>query len=190
MEVLYFNEIHFYTTIWKALQQFQDGFSGLQFNKIAKLYSACSIPGKETLVMENLKYSDYRLFPRDGTFDDVHVKLLMKSYGQFHGTSAAYREHHPEEYKKLTFVLRDTMKCITLGNEHVCQYMRAAMKRLQSIVDDEKIKEKLNVYAEKAAEIAVNSVKYEGKNPVVSHGDCWSNNLMFKFDVSILLLLF
>lgn len=185
MEVLYFNEIHFYKTIWKELRNFQNGFPGIHFNKIAKFYCCSVDPGKEKLVMENLQYSGYKMFPRDGTFDDIHVKLLMKSYGQFHGISAAYREHHPKEYKKLTCDLKNALECITLGNKQVCDFIMSSIKRLQSLVEDEKIKAKLRVYTERAPQMALDAIKYEGKNPVVNHGDCWSNNLMFKFDVSI-----
>lgn len=186
MEILFFNEIHFYNNIWKELQSFQNGFPGLQFNKIAKFYCSSSAPGQEKLVMENLKYSDFNMFPRDGTFDDIHVKLLMKCYGQFHGISAAYREHHPEDYKKLTCVLKNSLEFMTLHNEQIYEFVLSSMKRLQSLVDDDKIKAKLKVYTERGPEISVNATKYEGKNPVVNHGDCWSNNLMFKFDVSII----
>lgn len=186
MESTYFNEIHFYKTIWPELVKLQESIPGFKcFNKIPKCYAISSEPGKEKLVMENLKSIGCEMIPRDGTFDHHFTTLLMKTYGQFHGISAAYRELNPEEYKKLTDPLKKSTESV-LTMEIFKNYISGCMNHWHSLVEDEKIKKKLFPYKKSGLERAIEAINYRGKNPVINHGDCWSNNIMFKINVSIL----
>lgn len=179
----YFNEIHFYDNIVKQYEKFANSFpNAKKFDKVPKAYAVRAEEGKEKIVMENLKELGFQMLPRNGNFNDEHMKLLMEVYGEFHGVSAAFREHNPEGFQKLTGVFKNsTENALELARP----YIPMMMKNLIELVEDESIKQKLKIYTEKGAELAINSLQYNGKNPVVNQGDCWSNNVMLKYDVSI-----
>lgn len=185
METTYFNEIHFYKTVWPTYDNFQRSFPGITyFNKIATCYGSNLTPGREKLILENLKHSGFQMFPRDGAFQDAHLKLLLNAYGRFHGISAAFRELHPEETKKLTEVLTNSSELVLKMNV-VSMYIVHCLKSMEKMIENENIKGKLEVFRQNAIQLASDSIHYGGRNPVFNHGDCWSNNILFKFDVSI-----
>lgn len=182
----YFNEIYFYKYIWPTFEKFQESFTSVkQFDKIPKCYAVKSESNKQVILLENLKYTGFDMFKRDEAFSDIHIKLLLKLYGQFHGTSAAFREHSQEEFQKLSNELKDSLKCFFNMNAMKI-FLHLFLTQTNLLLEDEKIKEKLKIYIEKNSQIACDALEYDGKNPVILHGDCWSNNFLFKFDVSII----
>lgn len=187
MENTFFNEIHFYQNIWKAFDKFQRRFPQMKpFDKIPKFYYASGDCHIQKLVMENLKYSGYRTFPRGEAFSDDQLAYILTEYGRFHGLSTAFRKHNPEEYKLLVDPLKDSTTNV-VEMRVMKGYVLICMNRLISMVKNEAIKQKLGKYGTEAIQIVLNSLKYKGKNPVLNHGDCWSNNIMVKYEVSFYL---
>lgn len=182
----YFNEIYFYENIWTALEKFQRSFTGVTiFDKIPKCYAVQSDVSKHFLVLENLKNKGFEMFKRDAAFEDSYIKFLLKLYGVFHGISAAFREYIPKQFKELTSKLTNSTECFfNLNSIKILMYVFITQTSL--FITDEKIKEKVQDYVKNGPQIAIDALKYRGRNPVMLHGDCWSNNYMFKFDVSIL----
>lgn len=190
---LYFNEIIFYEKIWKQLDKFQKSFQNVkQFNRIPKCYASSSeVKSQEKLVLENLKCLQYEMYPRPKSFDDNHMKLLVETYGHYHGLSAAYRELNPEEFMKLSRLLKDSTSSLFQFDIFRILVQMCMMRNYNTFVD-ETIRKKLKKYIDHLSDIVNDSLKYDGKNPVINHGDCWSNNMLFLNDVSIrdLLLIF
>lgn len=185
MDITFSNETHFYQNIWTTLDAFQREYPQVKpFDKLPKVHSALNESGKRKLVIENLKHLGFGMFPRDWAYDDVQTKFLMESYGRFHATSTAFREKHPEDYNKLVSELRDAGKAIT-KLEIMRDYMVSCMKQTRDMMDNEEIRARLNKLCENGLNIARDSKKYFGRNPVIIHGDCWSNNIMVKNDVGI-----
>lgn len=182
---IYFNEIYFYQNIIKDYQKFQTRFPHSKlFNKIPKCLAVQTEEGKQKILMENLRTLGFKTLPRSGNFDDDHTKLIMEVYGQFHGLSAAFREHNPKKFILLTSNVKSASAPIvkTLLSDQINNIMTMIMQTMEN----EDIKAKLKIFTEKGGELAVDSLNYNGKNPVVHHGDCWSNNIMFKYDVSMI----
>lgn len=190
LECLFFNEIHFYKIIWIEIETFQNTcLGGLQCHNVPKFYGCFSEAGKELFVMENLKKQGFEMFPRADVFEDKITKLLMISYGKFHGVSAAFRVHHSEKYKSLTKDLRELNE-ILINSEVLISYIKHTVTKIMDLIENEDIRNQLEKYARNTGEILIQSSEYNGTNQVVKHGDCWSNNMMFKFDVSIIFVLF
>lgn len=128
MASTFLNEIHFYKTLWPVYDNFQKGFAGIvPFDKFPKFYGSRLTPGKEKLIMENLKYSGFEMIHRDGTFQDTYLKLLLNSYGQFHGISA-FRELHTEKSKKLTNEWTNSSELV-LKMDVISMYIRYCLKK-------------------------------------------------------------
>lgn len=184
MQNVYFHEIHFYENIWKNLTAFQKQNSK-SFSLVPKFYAAShQIPGEEIIILEDLTPSGFRVLPRHAIFDDDHLKLALKAYGELHGISAAYRAHYPEEYHKLTNRMEDALYSI-FKTEFFQDCLNLFLNQTMNMMENGDIKTKLIKYVDNYLDILKNSIKYEGKNPVLLHGDCWSSNMMFKYDVSM-----
>lgn len=184
MTKTFFNEIYFYKTIWPMLDEFQKSFPSFQpLDKIPKFYGSSSTLGAEKLVLENLKSLGFEMFPRNASFNDSHMKLLLTSYGKFHGLSTAFRIFHSEETRKIRDELGNPVEDV-LNTDIMSKYTLYCLKEVENMVENEDIKKKLKRYTERGMDIALECLKYTGKNPVLKHGDCWSNNMLFKFDVS------
>lgn len=187
MENTFFNEMYFYQNIWQTLDKFQREYPKVvAFDRIPKVYAYINEPSKRKLAIENLKHSGFDMFPRDWAYDDVQAKFLMESYARFHATSAAFREKHPEEFKKLVSELRNSGESV-MKLKMMRDFSLGCMRKFRDMIENEEIRAKLNILCEDGIRISNEALKYSGRNPVVIHGDCWTNNIMVKFDVSFIL---
>lgn len=181
------NEVYFYTKIWHRLDKFQEQIPlRYQFHKIPKCLASVSDDNSEYLVLENLKFQQFETHNKKVPLNREHFELILKEYGRFHGLSFAYKALHPEEYANLAKELVDLYldaverKYFLSGMKYV--YERCA-ESLQPGVDDAVI-EKFRPYLQNYKELFLESVEGQTKYTVITHGDCWSNNMMFKYGVS------
>lgn len=179
MHGTFFNEIYFYGSIWKTYEEFTKNFSEVKVLQIVpKCYAISSVSGKEKILLENLKFLGFKMYPRVKTFDKMHVEFLLKMYGQFHGTSAAFRERYPEKYAIISNSLHNSVDLVVNLN-FFKKFSVAFMKQTEAMIENEKVKKMMKKYTEKPWEIFREASKYRGKNSVINHLDSWSNNMMF-----------
>lgn len=141
------------------------------FDKLSNFFAANGDFGQQKLVMENLKFSGFQMLPRADTFNDSHIDLLLKTFEKFHGISAAHREHNPIEYKAFMDLLKNCTATL-LEMNIMAKYILYCIRELTSSINDLQIKDSLKKYCENGIQIAKDSLKYNGKNPVFCHRDC------------------
>lgn len=115
-----------------------------------------------------------------------HVNLVMQSLAKFHAISFALKDQHPERFEELTSVL----KVPVISRESTSQ--RELLKKQSSVlinaVSDDKDADLLaavrKLFEREAADIAIDCLDLEKIGPasVISHGDAWQNNFMFRYD--------
>lgn len=105
------------------------------------------MPGKEKLIMENLKYSGFEMIHRDDSFEDTHLKLLLNSYG--HGISSVSRELHPEKSKKLT-----NSSELILKMDVVIMYICYCLNK-ESMIENEQIMKKLKILNKHSIQLVI-----------------------------------
>ncbi|KAG5896182.1 hypothetical protein JTB14_016957 [Gonioctena quinquepunctata] len=180
MEKMFLNECLFYKTIWPTLVE---GSSEV-FDKIPKCYSMDITTNKEKLVLENLKFKNFEVLQKKNFFDKNHVELIFSEYGKFHGLSFAYKTKFPQNFQEISSGLWnfwhhvEDMKVMT-------ESMEITVKQCAKFLtteDDTEMVDKFKVYEDQVLDIFLESVKYEGDHSVILHGDCWSNNIMFRYD--------
>lgn len=182
-------EIYFYQTLLPQLLDFQKKFApSLQDLTITPKCLATNLhTGVKRIVLENLKYRNFELMDRRKSFDKDHLELLMKSYAKLHALSFAMKEKCSGDYSELIKPFgKQTEQFKTFVVSLVNSMLNNIIKFHSADFDDPLI-DKLNEYVTNLDKIFLECNKYEGEHSVVIHGDCWSNNMMFRYNVSLII---
>lgn len=181
---IFLNEIYLYDTVLTSFVKFQKE-NGLEniFESYPKLYGKCNEEIEECLVLENLIRNGYRHWNRKVPMNSAHISLVMKEYGKFHAASFAMKKKNSDLFKNLCEGLRLEDKA--QEEKGLEEFIRASSLRLEKAI-------KGNSVLERAFKrVMTDNKKYffeEITGPeeqlVITHGDCWCNNMLFKYEVS------
>ncbi|KAJ8942639.1 hypothetical protein NQ318_013352 [Aromia moschata] len=179
---VFLREIYVYKTVFPALEEFQrsrgllEGFSGH-----AKLYGTVTEEPNECLVLENLKEAGYRLWNRKIPMDPDHVRMVLEEYGRLHAVSFAMKEKEPERYEEMTdgmanvFTDMDPIEATAVMKGCMANGFNAIEGHPEAV----EAFERFNGVVEK---FLMEELKEPEEKSVLVHGDCWCNNLLFKYE--------
>ncbi|KAJ8942640.1 hypothetical protein NQ318_013353 [Aromia moschata] len=180
-------EITIYETVFPAFDEFlkengcPEGFSGHP-----KVYGTCNEENEEFLLLENLKEIGYDLWERTTPMDWDHVALVLKEYGKFHAISLAMKEKNPEIYDKLTKDLTNVFARDGQDQDEMKEIIeREARKALSNGIKAVKGNRKAEEAMEKFSDTIFQffqELQMPENHLVLLHGDCWCNNLLFKYE--------
>lgn len=181
---IFLREIYMYETIFPAFENFQlenSQYSG--FKSYPKFFGKLDETGKEVLVLENLVDSGYKLWNKKIPMDSNHVTAVVREYGKFHAVSFAMRTKNPQLFQELV------SKHVSVPLKTKDIENRASLVRNVAIMVPKAIEG--NIILERALEKFIKegkdffvSLGEETETMVVRHGDCWCNNILFKYEVS------
>ncbi|KAK9886629.1 hypothetical protein WA026_017552, partial [Henosepilachna vigintioctopunctata] len=182
----YGNEIHFYENILPTLEELQKTL-GLPepFSSVPKCYICCGEKNKEFLIMEDLKASNFEMFNSKSTMDFDHMKIIFQNYAKFHSLAFALKVKDKEKYSKLTRRLYSMymgfIDCNFGSKLPECfQFIQMCLNQRG---EENRI---VNKYATGVDEVLRDILlKQNELHSCILHGDCWSNNFMFKYRVRI-----
>ncbi|XP_012283215.1 uncharacterized protein LOC105701225 isoform X2 [Orussus abietinus] len=189
-EVLFRNEVAFYTHVWPALDKLQVGGKSV-FKGVAKIY----IARDNLIAMEDLRERGFQMVDRRKGLELDNLKLVLKALAGFHALSLTLRELRPEEFEGLSKKGGDGVEetLFRMENEDwYRQYYRVAANNAIAMVSGElavrmesnkeeviqKLKDFLNenTFFRTMSELAA----AQGPLTVFCHGDCWTNNILFR----------
>ncbi|GLV42269.1 uncharacterized protein CBL_03006 [Carabus blaptoides fortunei] len=147
----------------------------------------------QTLVMEDMSLQGYRLSERQTVFDLDKLQCMLKSLAMFHAAGFAYERTKSKELNKL-FCLGEEYHDV-LDEIYFTQYLGmkgnqldwwktsfdTIGKLIEELPKDEEYKKEFKELLKNSTvgKIFVTETKYP---KTITHGDLWSNNMMFKFD--------
>lgn len=176
-------ELIVYEKVLPLLETFQDDhLVKNKFNFAPKLYGFCGELNDEFLLLENLREKGFELFDRKKEMGAEHVDMVLKTYGKFHGLSLALKHLKPEVFKDL----KKHLVPVFGGDETMEGFLVERLKGMgfRAVGDDEKAIRGLNAFFPKIQKVASEGLFSDNENSVILHGDCWCNNLMFKYQDS------
>lgn len=155
-----------------------------------KFYAECYFSEEKTiqetiLILEDLRQSGFTLGDRFRGLDFDHTTLVLKSLAKLHASSLIYIDNDPDPislydiyvwthesedlcnsiFKKGVGVIAEAIK--TWENEPRKDVYYRKMKALEEVV----VEKLINIFA-----------RDDTKLNVICHGDCWCNNMMFRYD--------
>ncbi|KAF2901787.1 hypothetical protein ILUMI_04403 [Ignelater luminosus] len=182
---LFDREIYMYNTVIPTFQKFEKQRNVCPFSSSAKCYQACMLEKSEALILQNLKEDGYSVWERRLPMEHDHVSLVMREYGRFHAISFAMKDQEQEQFEKLTASMDDVFTMFLEKADSIKLYQKQCRKALDSL---DLIADK-NAYAtfktfidEGLHKFMSNLPELVDKYSVVLHGDCWTNNMMFKYE--------
>lgn len=183
--IVFDREVHAYNRVLPYFIEFQreKGLSVDEgFNAYAKCYAADNKEFQEILIMEDLRTRGYVLLPKDQPCVVDNSRLVFEQLAKFHAISFALKDQRPDYYKRELRPLRDIfMEFFRNGNSK--QLFLSSYQRALEVLDDPK---QLAIVQEMHDNLIESFEKCIGDGvaepyDAVSHGDCWNNNMLFKF---------
>lgn len=188
----FLRESEFYDTVYPMFKKFQES-KGIDvakdgFYQIPVCYKSLTEDCLEGLFMEDLKVTGFEMFDRfkDATVD--HVNQVMRVLGKLHAISLAMKDQTQlvEPYKGMQdiFLQRDDA-----SKENIKVWFEMLKKQAiesLNLCESEDLKSKANAVLEgDFFEILLSCIDGVAAEPytVISHGDCWNNNVMFRYEV-------
>ncbi|XP_072386439.1 uncharacterized protein [Diabrotica undecimpunctata] len=187
MSICFKNEVHFYTKVIPALKEFQKFYPKVEiFDNIPKCFATSSKEGKEKLVMENLKLNDYKIHPKKIPLNSKMYETIFKTYGKFHGISYAFKHYHPEQFTELGKGYYQTIKMLFDQGLMQSAIVNCCNKIKEFLEEEDEIKilDNFKKYCDNGPQMFLDALEYKSPYSVLAHGDCWSNNMMFKYNKS------
>ncbi|XP_018568332.1 uncharacterized protein LOC108908700 [Anoplophora glabripennis] len=179
----YLREIYIYNNVLNQFENFQkennviNGFTGY-----AKIYGSSDKENNEYIILENLKGSGYKMWNRKVPMDDEHVALVFSEYGKFHAVSLAMKEKSPDLYDKLTENLDDfygRSMSVEESKEMINNVLQIGFKAVES---NDSAAQLFKRFADVAEKFLLEDMQNLDEQLVVTHADCWCNNMLFKYE--------
>lgn len=173
-------EICMYEKIFPTFEQFQKerGVRKEAFKSTIRCFYTSLSPLHETLVFEDLNASGYKQWDMKMYMEPQHVAFILKEYGKFHAVSFALRDQNKKVFDSFAIDSVDVYEKI---------WWNLVQRNFGRVVaffrDNEPEKEYLRGIEREIAIFFGESIKF-GEYTAITHGDCWCNNMMFKYSVS------
>uniref|UniRef100_A0A2A4JB62 CHK kinase-like domain-containing protein n=1 Tax=Heliothis virescens TaxID=7102 RepID=A0A2A4JB62_HELVI len=187
---LFCNEVAFYNKIWPALLNFQKQWNVHNpFKSIPKCYLAQN----DCVVLKDLKREGYVMPERRQGLTIEQCYMVMKHLSQFHALSLAMKCHDPEAFYELLNV-KDGISEVFFVEENFDYYKNYFIEATsnaiamveQELADSEDKDKYLDKFKAFCSEDNYFHAMVELVTPteplaVIGHGDCWTNNFLFKY---------
>ncbi|CAH1101893.1 unnamed protein product [Psylliodes chrysocephalus] len=181
----YLREIYLYENVFVVFKKYQDDHNIADtFDCYAKIYESSTVEENECLILENLKVKGYQLWNRKIYMNTEHISAVLKEYGKFHAISMAMRHKNVELYEKLT---EDIKVGIWLEKDETwdarVKYIKSVMVvGHEAVKDSTDLKEFLKKVEDSLPDLIHKELRTPEYQQALVHGDCWCNNIMFKYE--------
>uniref|UniRef100_A0A1B6MKU7 CHK kinase-like domain-containing protein n=1 Tax=Graphocephala atropunctata TaxID=36148 RepID=A0A1B6MKU7_9HEMI len=143
-------------------------------------------PIPEVLVLEDLKEEGYVMADRCKMLDFDHCKHFFVASANFHATSVAVHEKHPEIVESIgvdpVYAADLAKSCADLHKAMMMKGLLCMADKMESTEKYQKYAEMVRKYASSIWEKVVELHKRNDKLNVLQQADPWTPNMMFKYD--------
>ncbi|KAJ3646083.1 hypothetical protein Zmor_023693 [Zophobas morio] len=179
-------EAYLYQHVFPLFKQFQisKGIEKL-FDSVPKYYGVYSDDFRHVIVLENLKKLGYDLWPKAKPLSREVIDIVIKNYAKFHATSVALEEQCPENFQKLLKGLAENLAKEFIETSDFANMFQSAVEEVYELLTEDVKKEILEQWLklkEKVYFIFGELISATDDLKVISHGDSWVNNFLYKFE--------
>ncbi|KAI4466588.1 hypothetical protein MML48_2g00002818 [Holotrichia oblita] len=180
VDKFYENEVIFYDKVCTIYNKFLKDKN--QVSKLENVPNSYRTSAKTVVVLEDLKHKGYQLFNRFKFMNDQHIRLVLKSFAKFHGTSFAFKDQRRIEYDELTSAIWPSLFANQSEDSMYMKMNRNEMERTLNKFDPLKDKHLLDRCNVDVLFKALRKLVYTpDEYSIIIKGDCWLNNMMFLY---------
>ncbi|XP_050727767.1 uncharacterized protein LOC127004245 isoform X2 [Eriocheir sinensis] len=156
--------------------------------RTAKGYSASYTLGQEVLILEDLRQRHFKMFGRRRGMDVPHATLVLQELGRLQAASQLLETRMgcalTEKWPILneTWVSDDNSEMSAVFQKMIETQMEASAVIMEQIPNSEHIVSWLRKNKATGRDIIKDATGPAGKFTVMTHGDCWTNNILFRYD--------
>lgn len=178
----YQREVLFYRHIVPKLLELQNAFKVIEGLKIK--FPNCAIAtaerGKEAIVVADDE--GFMFHDRFHKLDLDHVALAMKNLAKFHALCFVLEKSQPEEFEEIKKSCYADVQYSDTENMSKCiiAYYNASV----NVVADPILRKRLQDCSSDVLKILNRCVMPDTACSIICHGDCWNNNILYKYQVS------
>lgn len=185
-ETFFSNEVNFYKTVLPTLLKFQEEKNVKNpFQSYPRIFAVFGDGKEDFIAMEDLKFIGYESAKRQEGIDYAHCLKIIETFSKFHAISFAFKDQHPEEYKKLAVLLPETY----FGALYKYWYIDYWKLICECAIDAVEKEYPNTIYEQKIKDFAkpetydklVAATSGECKSAIIGHGDSWTPNFLFKY---------
>ncbi|XP_066245589.1 uncharacterized protein [Euwallacea similis] len=177
------NEILFYTKIYPPLAALQKTiYLPRPFNNVPDFLSSNLEPKKEYLAMENLKKQDFVLYDKQKYLDREHLNFIFEVYARFHALSFVLKKRDYKTYKKCHEGIKNIFDMFFEYSTKI--FEECVSSAVDALDHQSDVYEELKDLPKHIIPTLKKVFQYTGQYSCSTHGDCWSNNMMFKYSES------
>ncbi|KAJ8720714.1 hypothetical protein PYW08_006179 [Mythimna loreyi] len=184
-ELMFSNETLLYTEILPKMLELQKNAEIPEEDQIKfpKCYGANGAP-HEVILLEDLKTSGFTMMDRFESLSEEHMSSVVKNLAIYHSLSFVLRNKEPETYDDYKNKLQDLWGAMTKGGPDLLGFFNqieaVALQVLEDPEQQDIVKGKVGEVIERVGEMT--EFEQSSQFAVIQHGDCWTNNIMFKIE--------
>ncbi|CAO1379873.1 unnamed protein product [Diamesa tonsa] len=185
----FLRESQFYDDLYPMFKKFQEDKGIVKtdgFYEVPECYKSLTDDQNEGLFLEDVRVTKFHMFDRfqDTTFD--HVKTVMKTLGKYHAISLAIKDQQPEfiePFKGLEDILLQREGDIPMTTWFDMLKVQA-LESLKEEKNQDIVDRARKVIDQDFFQLMKSCIDGKASEPysVVAHGDCWNNNIMFRYE--------
>lgn len=154
--------------------------------RVPKYFHSSLKEGHEVIFLEDLRPRGFKMFDRRKGMDVSHTDLVLKELGRLHAASHLLRSRIPnfcEAYPVLDIDwLNYSEEAVDTTRSIFANQMEVVCNLLKKFGGYELAVNWLTLNMGKAAEIIEKQLQRKPPFDLICHGDCWNNNLLFRYD--------
>ncbi|XP_035774763.1 uncharacterized protein LOC118457358 [Anopheles albimanus] len=189
-EALFRNEVVFYNTIMPEYGEFQARQLSTMDQREQEQVSfravpQCYLARDDLLVLEDLRVRSFTMPDRQAGLGPEQLRAVLVELARFHAVSLAYKQQHPAEFKRLTNMISEGIFSQANAEWYRKYYdgltRNAVTMVRQAVPEKTDHLAKLESFLSNCFGNLVELVSRESELSVICHGDCWTNNVLFRF---------
>lgn len=143
----------------------------------------------ELILLEDLQVYGYTMLDKFTSLTDENVRLILKNFAMLHSLSYALKYQEAETFEKFCKKLVNVW--VLMGETpELIDYFDKLDADVQTIIDDDKYKNAVVNAGTQSLSSTAELAKIDAisKFSVIQQGDSWTNNIMFRLEVTIYIL--